>query len=376
MGKKHIVAAYYFPGYHADPENDRYHGSGWTEWDLVQAARPRFPGHQQPKVPAWGYEDESDPVAMAKKISAAATSGVDAFLFDWYWHERGIFLERGLERGFLAAENSLDLKFALMWANHDWINIHPARRCCDPELRYGGVISPSAFVSATDYMIENYFGRENYLRMEGALYLSIYELSKLIGNFGSVADAARALQDLRKRVQAAGLGEIHLNSVIFGETILPGEQKVESLPELLAELGFDSVTSYVWIHHETLPGFPFTPYSEVCKGVPARWHGYVDEFDVPYYPNVTMGWDASPRTVQDESYEQAGYPFTPMLSHNTPAEFGAALRCAKEFLDQAHPHGGMLTINAWNEWTEGSYLEPDTVHGMAYLDAVRDVFGK
>ena len=34
------------------------------------------------------------------------------------------------------------------------------------------------------------------------------------------------------------------------------------------------------------------------------------------------------------------------------------------------------TINSWNEWTEGSYLEPDTVHGMGYLEAVKRVFIK
>ncbi|MGO8902351.1 MAG: glycoside hydrolase family 99-like domain-containing protein [Isosphaeraceae bacterium] len=40
------------------------------------------------------------------------------------------------------------------------------------------------------------------------------------------------------------------------------------------------------------------------------------------------------------------------------------------------PAQRVLTVNSWNEWTEGSYIEPDTVHGTKYLEAIRDVFGR
>jgi hypothetical protein len=88
-----------------------------------------------------------------------------------------------------------------------------------------------------------------------------------------------------------------------------------------------------------------------------------------------MGWDSSPRTVQSDVFINAGYPFTPTLSGNTPDAFREALARAKAFLDARTSVPKILTINAWNEWTEGSYLEPDTVHGRGYLEAIRDVFG-
>jgi hypothetical protein len=98
-------------------------------------------------------------------------------------------------------------------------------------------------------------------------------------------------------------------------------------------------------------------------------------FTLPYFPNVTMGWDPSPRTVQSDAYLQAGYPFTPTLNNSTPERFWQALTKVKMRLDVDFGGPCILTINAWNEWTEGSYLEPDTEYGMAYLEAIRDVFG-
>jgi len=61
MNGKMQVAVYYFPDYHVDPRNEAWHGPAWNEWSLVKAATPRFPGHRQPKVPLWGYLDESKP---------------------------------------------------------------------------------------------------------------------------------------------------------------------------------------------------------------------------------------------------------------------------------------------------------------------------
>ena len=96
---------------------------------------------------------------------------------------------------------------------------------------------------------------------------------------------------------------------------------------------------------------------------------------MPYYPNVTMGWDASPRTVQSDRYVNAGYPSMPVLSDNTPEALEDALREARAFLVTRPLEKRIFTINAWNEWTEGSYLEPDTEHGLAYLEAIQRVFG-
>jgi hypothetical protein len=113
------------------------------------------------------------------------------------------------------------------------------------------------------------------------------------------------------------------------------------------------------------------PYLEAFEDYLRFWREEAVRFPVPYFPNVTMGWDASPRTVQSDRWEVRRYPFMGMLTGNTPEHFGSAIaEVLGELRARALPE--FLILNAWNEWTEGSYLEPDTKQGFAYLEAVRD----
>ena len=376
MENKYEVAAYYFPNYHQDGKNAKWHGKGWTEWELVKRAEPRFQGHQQPKVPAWGYEDESDPTVMAKKIDAAADNGLTAFIFDWYWHEEGPYLSRALEEGFLKAQNNNKLKFSLMWANHDWVDIHPATRDKSYPTLASGIVTEETFIKATDHIISKYFSHPSYWKVNKGLYFSLYELMSLVKGFEGIENTKRILIEFRDRVRKAGLGELHLNAVVWGVQILPGEKKITNPNEMVKELGFNSVTSYVWIHHQELKQFPKTAYSEIREKSIEDFVKFTDEYDLPYYPNVTMGWDSSPRTIQSDVFDNLGYPYMPILDGNTPEEFEKALTGAKAFLDKGLTNPKILTINAWNEWTEGSYLEPDIINEMGYLEAIERVFGK
>jgi len=372
--KEYTLACYYFPNYHVDPRNEAQHGKGWTEWELVKQARPRFEGHGQPKVPAWGYTDEANPKEMARKIDAATDAGIDVFLFDWYYYDDGPFLQRGLEEGFLKAPNASRMKFALMWANHDWKDIHPIKQS-PPKVQFHGKITPQTWDRMTDYIIRVYFKHPRHWKIDGRPYFSIYDMPTLLASFGGVDATAAALKEFRDKTKAAGFLGLHLNAVMWGNPILPGEKTIKNRSELVERLGFDSVTSYVWVHHVRLWEFPQTPYEEVMQRSIAYWHQAVGEFHGPYYLNVTMGGDPTPRG--DASMPSPGkqYPDTPTMSGNTPAAFRKALEEVRQFLDTRPADQRILTINAWNEWTEGSYLEPDTVNGMAYLDAIREVFG-
>jgi len=367
------VVAYYFPNYHEDKRNSAFHGQGWTEWELVKTAKPRFANHKQPNIPAWGYTDEADPKDMSQKINAAVDYGIDVFLFDWYMYEDGPFLNRAIDEGFLKAENSEQIKFAFMWANHDWIDIHPYKKGTPHKLLYPGKVSPERYEEICDLLIDQYFSKPNYWKIDGKVYFSIYDIQRFIEGFGNIEATRMAMELMNEKVVAAGLKGVHWNLVSWDETILPVEDAPENNSELANQLGFNSVTSYVWIHHVKLPETK-TDYNYVRDAYFKYWDSAKEEFDLPYYPNVTMGWDPTPRCDLSSKWEDVGYPFMNTLGNNTPANFKTALQMTKDKLLSDPDGPRILNINCWNEWTEGSYLEPDTVNGMKYLEAIRDVY--
>ncbi len=373
------VGAYYFPNWHVDARNEQAHGTGWTEWQVLKAAQPRFPGHQQPKVPLWGYEDEADPKVMAKKITVAADHGITHFIFDWYYYD-GPFLNRCLDEGYLKASNNQRVKFTLMWANHDWQDIEPTkyseRRQSQPLTLYPGAVNKETFAKISDLVIKQYFMHPSYWKIDNAPYFSIYLIGTFIEGLGGLEQAKTALAEFRKKTKAAGFRDLHLNLIDWGLEAFVKEKKMTS-QQVMAALQANSITSYVWIHNVSMPEFPQTEYAQIREKSVQYWSIAEDKYKgTPFHPNISVGWDSSPRTVQSDIYENIGYPFTPVLKNNTPAEFKKALVAAKEFLDKSTPPVKICNINSWNEWTEGSYLEPDRVHGFEYLQAVQEVFGK
>jgi hypothetical protein len=365
FAENYTLAAYYWPDYHREPRMEAFLGKGWTEYQMIAASKPKYPGHYQPRVPAWGPLDESDPKVMEKKIDAAADHGVNCFIMDWYWYDNQPFLEAALNDGLMKAPNRERIKFALMWANHTFIDIFPKGRPGNKGTIWPGECDRKTFDSAIDHILaQGYLKQPNYWRIDGKPYFSIYEVGTLIKGLGGVKPTREALDDFRRKVREAGLGELHLNAVLFQlpelPSAVPGETK-KTKQETLDQLGFDSVTSYTWAHSV----WPKGPYDEWAKQAEAQWDDFSKQFSVPYFPNVSIGWDNNARMLNETAAH---------VNDSSPEKFKAALVRAKEWVD-AHPNQPkIITINAWNEWPEGSYLEPDKKFGTQYLDAVKAVF--
>ena len=367
------TAVYYFPNYHIDPRNEAIHGKGWTEWELMKLARPRFPGHDQPKIPLWGYEDEANPAVMAKKIDAAVDHGVDAFIFDWYWYE-GPYLERCLMEGFLGAPNHDKLKFALMWANHDWKNFHPGNR----DTKHYPIDFPWSTRRGTvgfvwDYIIENFLTQPNYWRVDGLPYFSIYAVNRFIGQMGGVEATADVLAELREKAVKAGLPGVHVNGIWFD--VLDTHPACSECPQTdwAKKLGISSYTSYnnCCISKEWFHTFPRVDYDLAADDYIEIARKAMATLPASYFPVVTVGWDSSPRCVQSEVYDpKPGYPWMPVMEP-TPERFARSVAGTVKLLKEHPDTEPVFFINAWNEWTEGSYLEPDQKNGMAFLEALK-----
>ncbi len=366
------IAAYYWPAYHPEPRWQELgvFKDGKGEWQNVYEAVPKFVGHYQPRVPIWGYTDESDPEVMAKKIDAAADYGVNVFIFDWYWYEGKPFLEEALNNGFLKAKNKDRMKFFLMWANHNVIDVWDnkvAYKHLDNVI-WSGEIKLDEFKKIADRVIEKYFKQPNYYKIDGKPVFSIYELGTFIKGVGGVENAKAALDYIKKKAVEAGLEGVHIQTMCWnlpkGLQGVPGDSTPTS-KKIVEFLGIDSFTSYQWVHYRAPGGMDYKDWGDWNV---SNWDNLSKTASIPYFCHVSIGWDNNMR-----------YPagrFTPIVMNSNPAKFEEYLRKAKDWTDKNNPSTKLITVNSWNEWTEGSYLEPDEYFGWAYLEAVRRVFKK
>lgn len=359
------VAAIYFPSWHEDDHYSAWLGEGWNEWELIDSAKPRFEGHQLLKpTKEWGYFDEADPKWAAKQIDLATDHGIDVFIFDWYWYSGVQFIHGALEDGFLKAPNRDKMKFATMWANHTWGNYFPFPY--DEPFHVWLPIRHSAedFERVIQYHIDHYFNQPNYWRVDGGLYFSIFAPEQFVQQLGGPEATRKVLDATRKQVADAGLGELH----VAGFTGIP--QSLESLKAA----GFDSITSYNVTTSSlglTQPEHPTVPYETLIEGSERYWDG-MDVGLLPYAPVVTVGWDVTYRWEDDVPWppQKGHYPYTPVITGNTPEKFGDMFLRARRHVADSPNNPPFILINAWNEWTEGGALLPNTLYGNCYLEAL------
>ena len=363
--KQYDVAAYVWPSYTGKELRSRqFWEKGIGEWQSVLSAESRVEGQLLPRTPLWGMLDEADPQVMEHQIREATRHGVNVFIYDWYWYDRRPFLEQCLDDGFLGAKNNRDMRFYLMWANHDAGYLWDKRQPDVNEIIWYGSQPRTEFDRICARVIELYFKQPNYYRIDGCPVFSIYEMSNLVRGLGGIDNTRQALDHFRELTRHAGFPGLHLQAVIYSEHAVDvsgvDAGRSGSSKDLVEMLGFDSVTHYQYCHFVDCN----RSYPDVMPDVEKEWARVHREYKVPYYPHVSIGWDNNPR-FNDLRY--------PILRDNTPDAIRAALEAAKVFSDK-YCDVPLITINSWNEWTEMSYLEPDNVYGYGYLDAVRNVF--
>jgi len=368
VANKYDIAAYVWPAYTGDELRTRmFWPEGMGEWQSVKNSVKKTPEHNWPRKPLWGYVNEADRYVMEMQIDAAADHGVNVFIYDWYWYDARPFLENCLNDGYLKAKNNDRVKFYLMWANHD------ANGCWDTRLSHlgsdpiiwKGAVDRQEFEIIGRRLIEKYFKHPSYYTIDAKPVFSIYDLDSLMKGLGGMAATCDAFAWFRAQALQAGLPGLHLQLIYWNQHLnlsgMDGARTTVS-KELVATLGFDSLTHYQFVHFINID----RDYNEIMVDVVQEWGRLDQSFDIPYYPHISMGWDNNPRFKE----------FRPgIVKNNTPENVQKALEQAKTFADAHAQQPPLITINSWNEWTETSYLQPDDLYGYGYLEAVKAVFG-
>lgn len=360
------IAAYLWPSYHHEPRMEHFWPEKDGEWYTVRRGKPRFPGHDMPRIPLLGFQDEADPAVMRQHVELARAHGINVFIVDWYWYGNAPCFERQLNEGLIPALEGTGSKFYLMWANHDVCNLWDMHVDTDwSQVQWPGKVSRAELEPMFDRILGKYLGLDCYYRIASKPVFSIYEYSVFTAGLGGLEPARDALDWMRRRAVAAGLPGLDIQTII---TSLDGMRPDGGLePGSMAanghDLGFDGSTSYQFVHAAGTSG-DYVPWANRAI---STWPSCEKLFGT-YYPHVSIGWDNTQRNPSAGAGD--------VVVNATPAAFEACLWKAKAWLDARPQQAPLVTLNSWNEWTEGSYLLPDMRWGYAYLRAVRNVFGK
>ena len=248
MGK-YDIAAFIWPSYTGDEPRSRiFWPEGYGEWQTVKAMTDKgYKGCRWPRIPTWGYVNEADSRVMEMQIDCAVSHGVNVFIYDWYWYDNRPFLENCLNDGFLKARNNKDMKFYLMWANHNATHLWDKRNS-DRDLDtviWSGVVTPEIFENICDRTIEKYFKKENYYTIDGCPVYMIFDLDNFIRSFGTTEKCKEGIELFRKKTVDAGFRGLHFQVVHWGERIynwLPDEDINKGIDAMLSNL--DPYTVY------------------------------------------------------------------------------------------------------------------------------------
>jgi len=342
------LIAFYLPQFHPFPENDLWWGKGFTEWANVSKATPQFVGHYQPRLPSdLGFYDLRVPEIQEQQATLASQYGISAFCFHYYWFNGKRLMEKPLES--YIANPKIKLPFCICWANENWTR------------RWDG--SSGELLISQEHNLENnkrfihdminLFRHPRYFRVDGRPLLIVY-------NPDLLEEPQETLKYWRAYSEEHG---VENPFILAAQTFYFLDPRAG---------GFDGAVSFPPHHMVTMPdisdqlemlnpdhrGSVFS-YSDMVEGFTEKLKDYPYEF----YPTILPDWD-----------NEARRPGSGTTFHgSSPIIYGDWLMKACQYQIRSKAKSKrMVFVNAWNEWAEGAYLEPDRRFGYAYLQKTLD----
>lgn len=354
------VIALYFPQFHRIDENDRWWGNGFTDWNNVRTAHPLYKEHYQPRIPLHAnYYDQSELATLAWQIDLAKQYGVHGFCHYHYWFDGKQLLET--PTNLLLDNPSLDMPFCLSWANETWSRrwdgrdhhiliqqTHPADR--------------ERWRLHFDYLIRAWKD-PRAIKVDGKPVFCIYRPQSIAG----IDDMIAAWQTWSREAGLPGIYLIHQKQYDF-----TGSAKyTRSFDALFQFQPFEAMYSSLLKRNL---GTRVLARSKRLLAMAAGRRHQLHDYDTTWekvvelrqdenlttFPGAYIDWDNTAR------YKKRATIF----SGATPARFQYWMtELSKSMPARALPED-FVFLNAWNEWSEGTYLEPDDAHKYDYLEAL------
>lgn len=357
-----LILAIYLPQYYRTEYNDRWWGEGYTEWTACKKAMPLFEGHVQPRIPYREY-DLSQPDSIYNQVSMAKEYGIDGFVIYQYYSLGNKLLEVPTES--ILRDKNIDARFCLYWANESW------------ESRWYGqetkVLWKQEYGTEQDWKDQfsyclPFFQDDRYIKVDNKPVYIIYK----DWNFKAVDQFIQCWNQLAKQNSFDGI--YFIKTVAGGNTDEPG----------LFNATFEREPFYTFTH-----GLPFLSRvgryarSRVMEVVNKKILMKMKKGIIQYRPNYQKCCDLIARRGMVNGARTIPGAFTdwdnsPRRQFNStvfegvsPEIFEDCLRA--QYRKAAEAGSPFVIINAWNEWGEGNYLEPDQYYGDGFLQAVRNV---
>ena len=339
------LIAFYVPQFHPISENDSWWDNGLSEWTNTVSALPNFVGHMQPRLPVdLGFYDLRLPETIDAQVAIARRFGVSGFCFYYYWFNGRRLFEQPLDQ-FLERKQP-NIPFCICWANENWT------RCSDrPEREisirqeYGADYSLK-FIRDVIPILQD----SRYIKMKSEPVLLVYQVSAL-------PDPRSTAEIWRTECRKAGIPSVHLVAV---QSFGIGDPRPFGFD---AAVEFPPHTSRFLIDPRTFPGLDptFDGYLEDYRKV------VTDQLAKPLpdyilYRGVMPSWDNTPRRKKRAH----------ILVHSSPSAYQTWLRrVTAQTMAGGESRAPFIFVNAWNDWTKGAILEPDSRHGYRFLEATR-----
>jgi lipopolysaccharide biosynthesis protein len=316
----------------------------------VTKAAPAYVGHYQPHLPAdLGFYDLRVKQTMERQASLARRYGISGFCV--YYYNFGD--HRALDQPFeaMVADPSISFPFCVCWANENWTRHWDGG---NRELIFEQKYDENTLLAVIQDAI-GYSADPRYIRVNGKPLFLVYRALL-------IPDPAHFATMCRTKFQEAGFDDLYL---VYVESMETAERRPRP-----SDLGFDAcvefppqglaVPSSKTAERITREGFVGVRYDYEATVLESICRPSVD---YKRHPCVFPSWDNTPRQpLRGDSFV-----------HATPEAFQVYVEeKLDEVIQQFVGDERLLFINAWNEWAEGTHLEPDQKFGHRWLEAIHD----